>query len=149
MAGDISVFPLRGEHAQLIHGLEQQIFPEDSWSLNQIAEELRSEDSYYVGAWSENELVGYAGIKGRFEADLMTMGVVRDFRGQGIGKLLLNACLEWAFKRGCERIFLEVRESNLSAIGLYQASGFEVIGGVKNYYQSPRENALTMRLGNR
>jgi ribosomal-protein-alanine N-acetyltransferase len=43
-------------------------------------------------------------------------------------------------------VVLEVRENNAPAIALYQRAGFQNTGTVRNYYQFPNENALTMRL---
>ena len=42
------------------------------------------------------------------------------------------------------RIDLEVRESNASAIALYEKCGFEQVGMRKNFYAKPTENAVLM-----
>ena len=47
--------------------------------------------------------------------------------------------------RGAEEIFLEVRASNASAIGLYSSEGFETVGRRARYYVRPIEDALVMR----
>jgi hypothetical protein len=56
-----------------------------------------------------------------------------------------NTASDDAFARGCEFITLEVRESNLPAIELYEKSGFERMGIRKNFYSNPAENAIVMR----
>ena len=56
------------------------------------------------------------------------------------------AMLNDAVKKGARQFFLEVRESNLSAISLYKSFGFIGIGKRKNYYSSPKENAILMSL---
>ena len=43
-------------------------------------------------------------------------------------------------------LFLEVRESNLPAIRLYQSAGFATTGRRPNYYHHPAEAALLMNL---
>ena len=58
------------------------------------------------------------------------MGVKGDFRGQGIGKGLLKAALNRAFRQGLDRVELEVFRSNALAVRLYEAHGF-VREGVK------------------
>jgi ribosomal protein S18 acetylase RimI-like enzyme len=58
------------------------------------------------------------------------MGVNAGCRGQGIGKALLQAALERAFRQGLHRVELEVFRSNGSAVNLYEAHGF-VREGVK------------------
>ena len=52
------------------------------------------------------------------------MGIVSSYRGRGIGKQLLAACLEKAKAKGITRVELEVRSDNFAAIGLYKKLGF-------------------------
>jgi RimJ/RimL family protein N-acetyltransferase len=52
------------------------------------------------------------------------MGVVASYRGQGIGRRLLEACIAKAWSRGITRIQLEARADNLHAIRLYEHLGF-------------------------
>jgi ribosomal protein S18 acetylase RimI-like enzyme len=58
------------------------------------------------------------------------MGVLAPFRGQGVGRKLIDATLAAARLKGAQRIDLEVREDNVPAMALYRAVGF-VIEGVK------------------
>ena len=43
-----------------------------------------------------------------------------------------------------EKIFLEVRVSNIPAISLYEKMGFESLGVRKNFYEHPQEDASIM-----
>jgi len=52
--------------------------------------------------------------------------VVEEQRGTGLGRALVDAALERAREHGCGRIELDVNEQNEPALGLYQASGFEL-----------------------
>jgi ribosomal protein S18 acetylase RimI-like enzyme len=52
------------------------------------------------------------------------MGVHAAYRGQGIGRQLLAACIEKARAKGITRIVLEARADNKRAIGLYERMGF-------------------------
>ena len=65
-----------------------------------------------------------------------------DYRRKGIGKklaeLMLTSC------SGVRTVCLEVRASNIAAITLYQALGFEAISVRKHYYDLPREDAVIM-----
>ena len=49
-----------------------------------------------------------------------------DARGSGLGRALVEACMERARARGCRRIELDVNESNEHAIRLYVKCGFSV-----------------------
>ncbi len=66
------------------------------------------------------------------------------FQGQGVGQALLWALLQKAHYRQLERATLEVRESNLAAVSLYQKFGFKEAGRRKRYYEDTGEDALVM-----
>jgi len=53
------------------------------------------------------------------------MGVHPNYRGQGLGRRLLTACIEKAWAKGLTRIELEAREDNEPAIALYEKLGFK------------------------
>ena len=53
------------------------------------------------------------------------MGVLSAYRGQGLGRQLLQACIEKAWSKGITRIELEARADNAAAIALYEKLGFK------------------------
>ncbi len=59
---------------------------------------------------------------------VLGMGVVANYRGNGIGHALLRSVLESAKARGLTRVELTVREKNLPALALYRKVGFRVEG---------------------
>lgn len=134
------------EDVEQVSALEAALFPEDPWTRTMVAEELSAPGRHYVGAELEGRLIGYAGILIGPDADVMTIGVLPDHRGRGVGTLLLEDILDAARTGGSERVFLEVRASNGAAQGLYLAHGFHRIGKVRHYFRNPREDAVTMRL---
>ncbi len=81
------------------------------------------------------------------EAHITLLGIHPDYRGQGLGQLLLYTLLDKAAELKLERATLEVRASNQAALGLYQKFGFQVAGRRKKYYQSTGEDALIMWRG--
>ena len=60
--------------------------------------------------------------------------------------MLTEALCREARERALEQISLEVRESNLSAIALYQSLGFYEAGRRRRFYRNPSEDALVMLL---
>jgi GNAT superfamily N-acetyltransferase len=50
--------------------------------------------------------------------------IERDARGGGIGRRLVEACIERATQKGCRRIQLDCNERNTNALALYEAVGF-------------------------
>ncbi len=73
--------------------------------------------------------------KGSTKAHLYTIAVDPSFQGRGLGRKLLEKCLQEARQQGCDRFSLEVRADNKPAIALYKKSGYEIIGRVRQYYE--------------
>jgi [ribosomal protein S18]-alanine N-acetyltransferase len=82
------------------------------------------------------------------EAHLLNICVAPEWQRQGYGRLLLEHFIELARERGAYQMLLEVRPSNLRALRLYHARGFEETGQRKNYYPGThgREDALILGL---
>ena len=72
------------------------------------------------------------------------MFVLDAFRKKGIGKKLVLEVLSMATKKGLEKVFLEVRKSNIPAISLYQSQGFIEFSVRKKYYFDG-EDAICMQ----
>lgn len=60
------------------------------------------------------------------------MGLLPAYRGQSLGKQLLEACVAKAFQNGLTRIELDARVDNVHAIRLYERQGFVREGVKKN-----------------
>ena len=96
---------------------------------------------------NENTLAGFIGVDEiAGEAFVDDLAVFPEYRRQGIASSLLSRAQAGAILRGCEKIHLEVRESNAAARALYEAQGYREVGRRKNYYESPREDAILMTL---
>lgn len=79
------------------------------------------------------------------ECELEFVLVPPQARGQGIGRTLVETVLAWARDLGAQEIWLEVRESNATALRLYAQCGFVVAGCRPAYYANPAEDAVLMR----
>lgn len=83
------------------------------------------------------------------EATLFNIAVAPEFQGKGFGKRLLSALILQLQQRNVATLWLEVRESNLTAQKLYTSLGFNEVTIRKNYYPTPnggKENAVVMAL---
>lgn len=88
-------------------------------------------------------VVGYAAVLcAADEGNLVSIGVEEDCRQMGIATELLDIAYDMALERGITSINLEVRESNMSAISMYEKEGFEKVGKRPNFYRNPTEDAL-------
>ena len=83
------------------------------------------------------------------ELHLLNITVSPKLRKLGLGKRIMTAIEGVSAQQGIPRIILEVRPSNLAALGLYKSLGYEQIGIRKNYYPhnpqtGSREDAIVM-----
>ena len=96
---------------------------------------------------NRNSTVGfYVGDYVAGEATLMNICVNPIEQGQGYGKVLLTEFISHAKRLGAEKLFLEVRASNISAQMLYINYGFSEIGRRTGYYPKAigYEDAIVM-----
>jgi RimJ/RimL family protein N-acetyltransferase len=80
-----------------------------------------------------NQIVGWCDVipypePGFTHVARLGMGILKDFRGCGIGTRLLSACLAQAKDTPLEKVELHVFADNAAAIALYQKLGFQSEG---------------------
>lgn len=120
---------------------------DDFWNYNILKDELESENSIYIVAKSNNEIIGFAGIKILLdEADIMNIVTKKIYRNQGIGTLLLTNLISISKNLNLHSLSLEVNEENKTAIHLYENLGFKNIGIRKNYYKSKNGKIMALNL---
>ena len=78
------------------------------------------------------------------ETHITEIAVREEFRGKGIGELLLIGSVRVAMEHGSTVLTLEARVSNFIAQRLYEKYGFKEVGIRKNYYSDNREDAVIM-----
>ena len=120
----------------------------DPWSEESFRRLLGGPSAIFhvVGYPPEFDVAGYviAFTIGQ-DAELLNIAVHPEHRGKGLAGQMLDALLIELRARGVRTAFLEVRESNNAARGLYDSRGFTPIGRRRNYYRRPGEDALVMR----
>ncbi|MDF2560315.1 MAG: ribosomal-protein-alanine acetyltransferase [Microbacterium sp.] len=137
------------EDLDAIMAIEDRSFPTDAWSRETMAAELASVHGRYLVDEHDGAIIGYGGVRalrGSADADIQTIALLAEHRGQGRGRALLRALLAAAAERGAREVFLEVRADNPAAEGLYLAEGFEEIGRRPRYYQPDDVDAIVMCL---
>jgi ribosomal-protein-alanine N-acetyltransferase len=95
------------------------------------------------------EIIGYGVLTvAAGEAHVLNLCIASEQQGNGHGKHLMKRLIDLARWHHAERIFLEVRPSNVHAIALYDDLGFNEIGKRPNYYPAKRgrEDAIVMAL---
>lgn len=100
-----------------------------------------------IGGSASGQIVGYGGlwmIAG--EAHISTIAVHPDYRGMGLGELLLAGMVGKGLMMNADYAVLEVRVSNQRAINLYQKYGFQITDTRPDYYRDNHEAAHMMNL---
>ena len=140
----MKILPMNESHVAQVAALEKQCFS-DPWSENSVASELENPLSLWLIAEEDGAVCGYVGSQTVLdETDMMNIAVHPDCRRKGIAAALITELVSRLKARGSRVLRLEVRESNFSAIALYEALGFTQLGLRKNYYRNPKENALIL-----
>jgi len=133
-------------HAEILSALHGRCF-EELWSPESMASLFATPGMLGVIATdsTSDQPVGFVlmrAIDG--EAEILTIGVLPEARGAGIGTFLLGIMLEEAVST----VFLDVAEDNGAALKLYQGLDFEVVGRRSAYYKradGARVDSLTMK----
>lgn len=90
-------------------------------------------------------LIGYGGLWLTVDdAHVTTIAVAPEYRGQGVGELLLNGLIDHALDMRAALLTLEVRVSNVTAQKLYLKYGFQPAGKRPRYYTDNGEDAMIM-----
>lgn len=151
---------MRWWDVERVVALEQVLFGDTAWTAEAFWSELAhpetrcylvaegpvAEDLAGQGPAGEG-LAGYAGVMASgAQADVQTVAVAPSAQGRGVGRLLLQALIGEAARRGGTSLLLEVRADNGAARALYAAHGFEQISVRRRYYQPGDVDALVLRL---
>ncbi|MCH5201799.1 MAG: ribosomal protein S18-alanine N-acetyltransferase [Oscillospiraceae bacterium] len=124
--------------------IEDECFS-NPWSFESLNAELSKVGACFYVAELNGEAAGYIGFNMVLdEGYIANIAVKEKFRRQGVGRKLLQKVIETAVKNNLSFVSLEVRESNISAIGLYKEFGFTQQGIRKNFYRNPQENGLIL-----
>jgi len=129
-----------------IHRIELASY-EYPWTPGNFADSIHAGYSMWVRE-AEGEVIGYyVMMAAAGEAHLLNLTIAPMWRRHGLGRDLLEHCLECACDHHADKVFLEVRTSNTAAIALYHSSGFVDLAVRRGYYpaRDGREDALIMK----
>jgi ribosomal-protein-alanine N-acetyltransferase len=152
----LSLRPLRSGDLDQVCAIERASFG-TPWSKPLFEEELKRPELCHWLVLAPSRPAEVAGTSGQAlvlayggfwlavdEAHFTNLAVHPDWRGQGLGRLLLQGLLDKARGLGCVRATLEVRPSNGAALALYQGEGFTVAAMRPRYYTDDGEDALIL-----
>lgn len=140
---DFTVVVACREHIKQIAQLEIICFSQP-WSEECLLEAYSRGTKLFV-AVKGDEVLGYAGISTVLDEGYITnIAVFPQHRKKGVATALLNKIFDLAKEQVLAFVSLEVRESNSTAISLYEKSGFVTEGKRRDFYRDPKEDACIM-----
>lgn len=135
---------MQASDVNTVFNIEKQVQVKP-WSQKQFIEAVEQYVSTVIE--KDGQAVGFCILQPILdEANLLLMAIDPKYQGQGLGYKLLNHSLN-LLENDPVQIFLEVRQSNTSAIKLYEKSDFHQIDIRKNYYPNldgTKEHAVIM-----
>ncbi len=138
-----AIRPMTSSDLDEVLAIERASFP-SPWKREHFLQEIDFPVSFPFVAVRENAVVGYVCVMSLFEeAQILDIAVAPEYRGRGVGGMLLERAIAVSRAKEAETLSLEVRESNHSAILLYERFGFVRYGVRKGYYEG-KEDALLM-----
>ena len=141
---DITLRRMTLADASAVHAIEAATFA-IPWSLQSFEEEMTRNACarYLVAQTPTGDIIGFAGVWVVIdEGHITNIAVRKDYRGQGIGRLLTAGLMQYAANMGVQYMTLEVRKTNLIAQALYRKLHFIQLGVRKRYYEDNGEDAL-------
>lgn len=120
------------------------------WTRGNFIDSLAAGYLARVLRGASGELIAYfVAMKGVDEMHLLNVTVAPAEQNKGFGRRMLDEVVSLSRGEHADRLWLEVRESNARARGLYLRYGFRHIGVRKGYYPAlhgKREDANVMSL---
>ncbi|WMJ76710.1 MULTISPECIES: ribosomal protein S18-alanine N-acetyltransferase [unclassified Sedimentibacter] len=115
------------------------------WSRASLEKELVNELAYYQCAEEDDKIVGYMGMwRILDECHITNVAILPEYRNRGIAGMLISKMVEICRCSEISSMTLEVRETNIPAINLYEKFGFVSVGKRPRYYSKPIEDAIIM-----
>lgn len=128
-----------------IMAIEHEAFT-SPWTAEAFNNELTNNMfARYMIVEYEDQIIGYGGMWIIMdEAHVTNIALRADYRGYGLGNLLMEELKRTAVFFGAAKMTLEVRVTNELAQNLYRKHGFEPSGIRPRYYADNNEDALIM-----
>ena len=128
------------DYIEQIFNLEKEIFKNSAFSKSYLNTLIKGDNSFVYVYLIDSKVCGYLIVLDSIDVyEILAIATIEEYRNKGIAQELLA-------KIRIKNIFLEVRESNQTAINFYKKNKFKEISIRKNYYSEPTENAIIMKL---
>jgi len=138
---DVQIEKISNAHAHVLEALHRTSF-ETPWAAAEFTQLLNHPGTGgLIALNAQLTPLGFILVRrAGDEMEILTLCVAPQHRGRKIATRMLNALIADCNTPGRPRIFLEVEQTNQSALRLYEACGFDRVGERPGYYRK-RGNA--------
>jgi len=121
---------------EVISRIEGECFCDKAWSLEMIESDFLNRSIYVVAREGvDDNVIAYLSMLDLdVEGEVLRLAVRKQYRRRGIARKLMIYLIDYLKEKYYQKLFLEVDNSNLPAIKLYESLGFEKFSERKNYY---------------
>ena len=110
------------------------LIKEDFSTVYKIDEDIKHDYVHIYVYEEDNKVLGFIQTEYHYEiTDIINIAVDANYQGKGIGKRLIQYVLD---NCNSDKLMLEVKANNTSAIKLYESMGFKQIHIRPNYYDN-------------
>ena len=135
---------MKTEDVPTVYEMEKTCFA-DPWGRDSLTDFSSGKGHSVFIAEDDKNIIGYGCTQQVLdECEILRIAVNPNFRKKGVGYSLLSEMVNNAYAHGSRIFYLEVRENNVPAIGLYKKLMFTESGRRKDYYKNPTEDAILM-----
>lgn len=127
----------------------------ETFSEGHQLQEINDPETIFLVAEEDGKMAGYAKLKtnasnehvnSKDPMELSRIYLLQEFIGKGIGRELMQRCIDESRQRGCNSLWLGVWEHNRNAIGFYRKLGFREVGSHAFKFGNEIQTDLIMEL---
>ena len=144
----ITIRTCRADEVEILQLLNDEVFIDNAkydtdldltWAKGEkgkkyFMELLSNKQAFAIIAENESKSIGYLAASQKHidyrnskYLEIENMGVVPEYRSQGVGKMLMEECFKWAKEQGYKKVFVNTYIANEKALQFYKNNGFDVI----------------------
>lgn len=148
MADDVTIRPIEPADADSYLAVFEAVAAEGKWigteapipparlsRLRAAAGASTDEQFTAVAVRGDGAVVGFARTDLEHGRAHLGMAILDGYRGLGLGRRLLDLCIEWARATGLHKVELDVWPHNRAARRLYESAGFVVEGRRRRHWR--------------
>lgn len=136
----IEIVKMNAEASVLISDLHSKAFnekAENEWTVEAFKAMFAIKGTICYLVNYDEQPIGFGLIRQvTDEAEIITFCILPNECKNGYATLLLEWIIKDLQRQSIKRLFLEVSENNVAALGLYKKCSFDIIGRRKGYYQN-------------